>query len=400
MRHEKIKELLPLYIDNSLTVQEEELINNHLEDCTECQEELKEYQQNYQLLSSLEKEKAPIDLVDSIINKINQNVTEEKSYNDNNKKNILKRIKDLFILPVKVPAGIISLAAAILLMAITTLPANFLSDNDYLNKEFQAKDESRNYQIQNYNQSSQAIPETRMKITGSSQQENNELLTDSSDIISEQKIIKRGNLIIEVNKIDKVNNNIINLIDKYEGYLSNSRNWINQDKQKFYWFEIKIPADNFNKILGELSSQDYGQIISRSTSSQDVTEEYMDLDIRLTNLSSQEERYRKLLDKATEVEEILKIENELNRIRTEIERLQGRKKYLDNQISYSTITVEFHQPEPIGSTSPGIIKAIRNAINRMVVEFYQIIILIGTGIPYLLLFTVGYLIYKKRSSRN
>jgi seryl-tRNA synthetase len=121
----------------------------------------------------------------------------------------------------------------------------------------------------------------------------------------------------------------------------------------------------------------------------------MDLDIRLKNLSVQEERYRQLLNKATEMEEILKIENELNRMRTEIERLQGRQKRLDQQINYSTITAEFRQPEPIISGTPDIIRAIRNAINRMVDQFYQIIILIGTVIPYLLLLVIGYLIYRK-----
>lgn len=391
MKHERIKELLPLYIDGGLNGKEKNLLKEHLKNCAECQKELKEYQENYNFLSSLD-EKAPSGFTKSILKKVGDEM-KEKKVNKNNKLTFIERIKNFFAAPVKIPAGVIGLAAIVLLVFISGFPGSILKNN-FLNN--QITENLQNQDLGFYgNNRTVPSPQNEMKITESKQRQN--ILLDSETDIAdiERKIIKRADLSIEVKNIDTISDKITNLIETYNGYISDSRNWANQNKQKFYWFQLRIPVDNFNSVLNELNSDDYGQIISRSISGQDVTEEYMDLDIRLKNLNSQEERYRQLLDKADKVEEILKIENELNRIRTEIEQLQGRKKYLDNQISYSTITVNFSQPEPLSSGTPGIIKAIRNAVNTMVKQIYQIINLIGALVPYVILLILIYIIYKK-----
>jgi hypothetical protein len=406
MKHEKFKELLPLYLDDSLTKKEKELIENHLQNCEECQKELKKYLENHNLLSSLKQEKAPAYFTKSVLdkiakNKLKNNIRDKQLNKNDNSNSILMKIKNFFTTPVRVPAGIIGITAIILLIFITGLPYSFLNNNNSLNNDLPLRDNSINYQSQNLEQISQYAPDkqstTDLK-TGELSPSVDERLIDSSQTESEeseQKIIKTANLAFELNDIEEINNKIAILVENYNGYIANSRNWLNQNQQIFYWFEVKVPAKNFNKILEELSDSKYGQLISRSISSQDVTDEYMDLNIRLKNLSAQEERYRQLLNKAIEVEEILKIENELNRIRTDIERLQGWQKRLNQQINYSTITIEFHQPEPISSGTPDIIKTIRNAINKMIDQFYQIIIYISTILPYLLLLLIGYLIYKK-----
>ena len=396
MKHKKIKELLPLYIDNGLTDQEKNLVKEHLQNCKDCQKELKEYKENYTLLSSL-KEKAPSGFTQSIIEKVGDEMKNKD--NKNNDITLFERIKKFFVLPVKIPAGLIGLAAIILLVFISGLSGT-LFNNNYLSNQNQIREELADEDLGFYsNRMAETAPQSEMKLAGSEQRQNI-MLDNNTDMVEiERKIIQRANLSIEVKNIDQINDKITNLIENYNGYISDSRNWTNQDKQKFYWFQLRIPVDNFNPVLSELNSEDFGQVISRSMSGQDVTEEYMDLDIRLKNLKSQEERYRELLDKADKVEEILKIENELNRVRTEIERLQGRQNYLDNQIAYSTITVEFRQPEPLSSGTPGIIKAVRSAVNTMVKQIYQIIILIGTIIPYIILLSLIYLIYKKSIHR-
>ena len=405
MKHEKIKKLLPLYIDDGLTENEEKILENHLENCKECQKKLKEYKQNHNLLSSVEKEKAPENLSKLILNKINKEKTDEYKENIQNNNNhtnkILSKIKNLFTRTVKVPAGLIALASVILIVSIAGLPGFLLDNQNSSNNNFQAEKQYSHFQSQTYDQNNQITPNTqsidnsRMKLAGNSSQQNKNLNSNSSNIEIEQKIIKRANLTIESNNIDQIEDKIIELVKNNKGYISDSRNWLDQNKRKYYSFNLKIPAENFNQILEQLSDEEYGKIISRSISSQDVTEQYMDLDIRLDNLLAQEDRYKKLLNQTKKVKEILDIENELNRIRTEIERLQGRKKYLDNQINYSTINVKIRQPEPISSGTPGIIKAIKNAINKMLEQFYEIIILIGTIIPYFVILAIGYLLYKK-----
>jgi len=402
MKHKKIKELLPLYIDdsdNGLTDNEKNLIKEHLKDCPECQKELNEYQENYSFLTSLE-EKAPDGFKESILEKVGGEM-KNNNVNENKDLTILERIKGYFTLPVRIPAGLIGLTAIIALVLITGIPGSLINNN-LQDNQYELQEQSYGYQTQDIsfnNRSSQPAPLADMKSANEQGQSPN-MLTSSPDMAEvERKIIMRANLSIEIKNIDVVDSRITKLIENYNGYISDSSSWVNQNKQKFYHYQLRIPADNFNQFLSELDSDNFGQVLSRSVSAQDVTEEYMDLDIRLRNLLAQEERYRELLHKAEEVEEILQIEKELTRVRTDIERLQGRQKYLDNQINYSTITVDFRQPEPISSGTPGIIKALRNALNTMVKHIYQIINLIGTLIPYLFLLLLIYFIYKRLNRR-
>ena len=389
MKHEKIK-LLPLYIDSGLTAEEKEAVKKHLKDCSECKKALQEYQQNYNFISNLAELAVPEGFKESILKKAGEEMKEK----DNRQVSLFEKIKGSFSLPIRIPAGVLGLAALVLVVFISTLPGLLNNGNNMTDYNLLKKDNLNN-QVQYFSYSASdmnySAPESNMRMASLAAKENT--------VAIEQKIIKRANLVIEKINIDEVNEILINLVESHKGYISNSRNWLNSNKQKHFWFEIRVPADNFGLLVERLSSKEFGQLISSNISSQDVTEEYMDLETRLKNLLAQEERYRNLLDMATEVEEILKIENELNRIRTEVEILQGRKNYLDNQISYSTITVEFRQPEPISSGTPGIIRALRNAVSQMIEQVYRIIIFIGTLIPYLILILILYLFYRSRKRR-
>lgn len=394
MTHERIKELLPLYIDNGLTEKETEIIKAHLKQCPECQKELEEYQENHEFLASLEKEEVPSGFSKSILRKVRKDMKDEKKdiY-------LLERFRNLLKKPVKVPAGVIGLAAVVLLVIISSLgyfvkddPIQYKYESQYSDNEFLYRND---LQFSGFEPEFSTTPEAaKMRTMSMDQVAGSASLLNTADF--EQKLIKRAILVIETNNIDNIDTDIASLVQSYNGYISNSRNWLNGSKQKFFWFELRLPANNFNQILEDLSKKEYGQLISRNISTQDVTEEYLDINIRLENLLAQENRYRQLLDRAVEVEEILEIEKELNRVRIEIERLQGRKNYLDNQIAYSTITVEFRQPEPISSGTPGIIKALRSALTKIVDHFYLIIIILGTLIPYLILIMIIYLLYRYR----
>ncbi|MFW6287752.1 MAG: DUF4349 domain-containing protein [bacterium] len=417
MKHEDYKELLPLYIDKGLNDKEKKLLKTHLEKCEECQRELKEYQQNYDFLSSLKKEKAPSGFSQSIMDKVSEemedNKLNDKKQHDTGDKSLLERIKNYFKKPLRIPAGVVGLVVIVLLVFIAGIPGSLLIGN-YMGEQNEMQNEIQQEIMEdsaddNMYFSINELPEQeaprgiRMK-SEQPQESLTQIEEVSPQAVSpvemERRIIKRANLTIETNRIEEINNRVMPLIEKYNGYISDSRNWVNYDKQKFSWYQLRIPAEFFNPVLDEITSESFGDVVSRSMSGQDVTEEYMDLDIRINNLQAQEERYRELLDKAVEVSEILKIENELNRVRTEIERLQGRINYLENQINYSTITVEFRQPQPISSGTPGIVQALKNALNTMVKQFYRIITLIGTLIPYILILLLAYIIYKRYRTRK
>ena len=212
----------------------------------------------------------------------------------------------------------------------------------------------------------------------------------------ERKIIKSAYLRVEVKDIQAADNQLVTLVDRLNGFISNSRRWeINQ--RQFSSFTLRIPVDDFTQVISQIEA--LGEVKDRSLHGHDVTEEYIDINSRMQNLTLQEDRYRELLKRAVEVEDILQIERELERVRSTIESFEGRLEYLDDQVGLSTINVEFREPEPINFSNMGISNALRQAVKKMVDTFYQLIIRLGVILPYLFLITlvyIGYRIFKRR----
>ena len=102
---------------------------------------------------------------------------------------------------------------------------------------------------------------------------------------------------------------------------------------------LRVPAARFREAVDKFAA--YGAVLDRNIDALDVTEEYTDLELRLTNARAMRKRLEELLAKAKDVKETLEIEKELNRIREEIERLEGKITYLVRQVKFSTIVVQW-----------------------------------------------------------
>jgi len=102
---------------------------------------------------------------------------------------------------------------------------------------------------------------------------------------------------------------------------------------------IRVPAQRFDEAVRAIEG--FGDMLHRNVSAQDVTEEFRDLEIRLASARAVQKRLSELLAKAAKVEESLAIERELDRVSGEIERVEGRMKFLRDRAVFSTITVTF-----------------------------------------------------------
>lgn len=102
---------------------------------------------------------------------------------------------------------------------------------------------------------------------------------------------------------------------------------------------VRIPVRRFHEVLR--ATEAAGDVLDRQVETQDVSEEFRDTTIRLRNLEVMRTRLETLLTQASNVNDALAVEREMQRVTDEIERLRGRIRYLEDQISYSTITVYF-----------------------------------------------------------
>lgn len=155
------------------------------------------------------------------------------------------------------------------------------------------------------------------------------------------KIIKTASLRFQVKDYQKSRESILSIIKQYDGYLA-SENQQNGTDRITNTIVIRVPATNLDRLIDSLQGQaaylDYKFIDAR-----DVTEEFVDTEARLKAKREVEQRYLSVLKQAASVEDILAVESRLGQIREEIEATEGRLRYLNDQVDYSTVTLDIYQ---------------------------------------------------------
>ena len=124
-----------------------------------------------------------------------------------------------------------------------------------------------------------------------------------------------------------------------------------------YYLDFRVPSDRLDKTLASL--EELGEPVSRSAQVVDVTNQAIDLDAKITNLRGLRDRMRALLDRASKIDEILKIERELNRIQTQLDSLEGQRKRLTRDVAMSSLGLRLDPAEsemilgPLGYVGAG-----------------------------------------------
>jgi hypothetical protein len=114
---------------------------------------------------------------------------------------------------------------------------------------------------------------------------------------------------------------------------------------------LQVRSDAADATLSELRG--LGKVTTETSGSQDVTEEYVDLTSNLRNLQASESAILKLMDKATQIQDVLALQRELTNVRGQIERIQGRKTFLERRSDMATITLALRLPPPDGTRVAG-----------------------------------------------
>ena len=217
-----------------------------------------------------------------------------------------------------------------------------------------------------------------------------------TDMDTEQKIIQRASLSVEVEDFQASSAALNLLVERSDGFISDSYSYVTDTGRKRGDITLRVPSDNFIPVIAEIEL--LGTVKSKQLSGEDVTEQYIDLKARLNNSERQELRLREILDMANNTEEVLEVEREIWRIRGDIERLTGQINYLENRIELATISVSLYEPEPI-THSWGIQDALRAAFEAFVSVIRGLIILVGYALPVLILVGLGWLAKSKLMPR-
>jgi hypothetical protein len=211
--------------------------------------------------------------------------------------------------------------------------------------------------------------------------------------IADQKIIKTGDISIEVPDVTKALARVRAMALQLGGYVGGSQAGTRDEPATL---TLRIPADRFDDALARLHELD-GDVVVEATSEQDVTSAVVDLEARITNLQASEKQYRTLLAQAVKVDDILAVQTRLDDVRGQIEQLQAQHKELSGLADLSTLTVTLIPSalqQAAGNWDPG--KTIADAVAALVgvaqsvgngAIWFVIVwlpVLIGLGILFLL----------------
>lgn len=219
---------------------------------------------------------------------------------------------------------------------------------------------------------------------------------DSANAASQavtRKIIRNGNLTIEVSSPTETQSRIFSIAETRGGFVVTSEmsQQDTNDKSKptqSVTLVVRVPALQFEQAMTEIRSG-ATRVLQDKRTGQDVTEEFIDLEARIKNQRALEGQFLEIMKRANKVEEALDVQRQLAEVRTEIEKIEGRRRFLENQATLSTINVTLQTPTQIvnatgfwygirSAFSDGVeaAAAIILALIRVVVALLPILILI------------------------
>lgn len=185
----------------------------------------------------------------------------------------------------------------------------------------------------------------------------------------ERKLIKTGSVNLEVENLASAEQAVETWCKNFNGYISSSYNQENSAS-----FTVRIPSAKFDLAMDTLG--DLGKIKYRSLSTQDVSEQFYDLQTRLETRKILRDRLQSYLASAKDMKDMLQIERELNDTLSEIESMEGSMRRLSGQIDYSTINVELQLPYRTtdqGFQWPNLSNGVRRFLSNLVDFFVGLI---------------------------
>jgi hypothetical protein len=163
-----------------------------------------------------------------------------------------------------------------------------------------------------------------------------------------RKVIQNAEITIETDTPNEGQQKIGVIAEKHGGFVV-----ISESKQNEAVSEtvastvvnvvVRVPAQKFQAVIDEIRGVG-GRILYQKSSGQDVTEEYIDLEARIRTKRALEAQFLEIMKQARKISEAMEVQTQLADVRTEIERLEGRRRFLENQSALSTINITLHTP--------------------------------------------------------
>jgi hypothetical protein len=194
----------------------------------------------------------------------------------------------------------------------------------------------------------------------------------SADAASQVRLVDLGNRIVRTANVDlevgkgRLNTTIdqaAEVVRKAKGTYVGSSTSVPSGEPASGQVTFRVPVDAFEPVLRELKG--LGTYRGERSSTDDVTNQYIDLNGQLAAWRAQERVYLRLLDRARSVTDVIAVQNQLQQVQSNIERLQGQLNHLEDQTSFSTIVLQLSEPGAAGEPAGRLARAWATAVNGL-----------------------------------
>ena len=215
----------------------------------------------------------------------------------------------------------------------------------------------------------------------------------STDAASQVRLVDLGNRIVRTANVDlevgegRLNatiNQATDVVRQAKGIYVGSSTSVPSGEPASGQVTFRVPVDAFEPVLRELKG--LGTYRGEKSSTEDVTNQYIDLNGQLAAWRAQERVYLRLLDRARSVTDVIAVQNQLQQVQSNIERLQGQLNYLEDQSSFSTIVLQVSEPGaagPAGEPTGRLARAWATAVNGLGVMAAAVLVAVVWVTPLL-----------------
>lgn len=217
----------------------------------------------------------------------------------------------------------------------------------------------------------------------------------------ERKVIRNGDLQLESESPEDAQRKITTIAEAKGGFAVESQQSSSDDQSKkrdTVVMTVRVPADRFSDALNEIRLA-ADLVITETVKGEDVTEEFIDVEARIKTQKALEMQYMEIMKRANSVEDALYVQSELASVRGEIEKVEGRKRYLANQSSLSTIRIKLQTPAAFtassGKFSGRLAESFGNGMDVALNFIFGLVAFVIGGLPFAIVFGIpGFLILR------
>jgi hypothetical protein len=197
----------------------------------------------------------------------------------------------------------------------------------------------------------------------------------------DRKIIYDAQIGLVVEDFVRAEAEIVPLVTKAGGYVAEMQLTGSPGRQRSGRWKVRVPVQTFESFLAGVAG--LGELERNSRTSDDVSDQFYDIQARIKNKKTAEERLIQILKETTgKIEEVLKVETELSRVRGEIEQMEGRIRVLDNLTSLTTITIDIRERE-VFRPEPPVQASFATQVRRTFDSSMQGLVDLGKGLVLL-----------------